>query len=68
MDQAVARAVRMGQTRVVHVYHLALSAEKQGAIHIDRLIQHKAHAKRLLLHRLFTICSQGETDARENHD
>jgi len=58
MDQAVARAVRMGQTRVVHVYHLALSAEKDGAIQIDRLIQHKADQKRLLLLRLFTLCEE----------
>ena len=27
MDQAVARAVRMGQTKVVNVYHLHLEAE-----------------------------------------
>ena len=66
MDQAVARAVRMGQTRVVHVYHLALSAEKHGAIQIDRLIQHKAHAKRLLLHRLFAIC-ETETEQQYTH-
>jgi SNF2 family DNA or RNA helicase len=61
MDQAVARAVRMGQREVVHVYHLALSAEKEGAIQIDRLIQHKAHAKRLLLQKLLTICHEKYT-------
>jgi SNF2 family DNA or RNA helicase len=29
MDQAVARAVRMGQTRIVHVYHLLLEDEDE---------------------------------------
>lgn len=56
MDQAVARAVRMGQTHVVHVYHLRLAAETEGSLNIDRLIHEKANAKRELLHRLFYIC------------
>jgi SNF2 family DNA or RNA helicase len=54
MDQAVARAVRMGQTSVVHVYHLSLAAEKEGSVDIDRIVNAKAHQKRLLLARLFT--------------
>ena len=58
MDQAVARAVRMGQTAVVHVYHLRLAAETDGSLNIDTLIHDKANHKRLLLHRLLHICSQ----------
>lgn len=57
MDQAIARAVRMGQTRVVHVYHLHLAAELDGSLNIDRLIHDTARSKRDLLHRLFTICA-----------
>jgi hypothetical protein len=63
MDQAVARAVRMGQTKIVHVYHLALAAEKEGSLNIDTLVHAKAHQKRLLLARLYTLCSQGHNDA-----
>ncbi len=62
MDQAVARAVRMGQREVVHVYHLALAAEKQGSVDIDRIVSAKAEQKRLLLQRLFAVCAQGPKD------
>jgi SNF2 family DNA or RNA helicase len=58
MDQAIARAVRMGQQSVVHVYHLTLKAEKEGSLNIDALIRHKADQKRQLLDRLFTICAE----------
>jgi len=55
MDQAIARAVRIGQTRVVHIYHLRLAAEVHGSLNIDSFIHHKAHQKRLLLARLFAL-------------
>ena len=57
MDQAIARAVRMGQTRVVHVYHLHLAAEKDNSVNIDKLVHAKAQQKRQMLARLFTLCS-----------
>lgn len=53
MDQAIARAVRMGQQKVVEVYHLALSAEKQGSQNIDTTIFSKAQQKRFLLQEIF---------------
>jgi SNF2 family DNA or RNA helicase len=61
MDQAVARAVRMGQTQVVKVYHLQLAAEtdkyENDIINIDELINKKADEKRELLEYIFSICS-----------
>jgi SNF2 family DNA or RNA helicase len=57
MDQAIARAVRMGQTRVVHVYHLHLAAENDNSLNIDKLVHAKAQQKREMLARLFTLCS-----------
>lgn len=62
MDQAIARAVRMGQKEIVHVYHLRLEAEnsEEDAILIDRLIQDKAHEKRLLLEGLFALCDSDQ--------
>lgn len=45
MDQAIARAVRMGQTKVVHVYHLKLQAENESSINIDSLINDAADQK-----------------------
>ena len=55
MDQAVARAVRMGQKKVVHVYHLALITEKEG-INIDVMVNEKADGKRRQLEALFRAC------------
>ncbi len=57
MDQAIARAVRMGQTEVVKVYHLRLAAEKEAAINIDEMINNKAEEKRKMLEKLFMMCS-----------
>ena len=56
MDQAVARAVRMGQTKVVKVFHLHLAAESEGTLNIDALVNAKAEEKRKMLQKLFTIC------------
>ena len=56
MDQAVARAVRMGQTRLVKVYHLRLMAENEGTISIDTLVNTKAEEKRKMLEKLFRLC------------
>lgn len=56
MDQAIARAVRIGQTEVVHVYHLHLAAESESAVNIDVLVGHKAQEKRKMLEKLFTYC------------
>jgi len=58
MDQAIARAVRMGQKEIVHVYHLRLAAEGvEAAVNIDELINAKAEQKRKILEKLFTLCS-----------
>ena len=57
MDQAIARAVRMGQTEVVHVYHLRLASEHKTAVQIDTLINQKAEEKRKMLIKLFEICN-----------
>jgi SNF2 family DNA or RNA helicase len=56
IDQAVARAVRMGQTKTVHVYHLRLAAENELTVDIDSLVNSKATFKRDLLNKLFTLC------------
>ena len=57
MDQAVARAVRMGQTEIVKVYHLGLAAENDNAINIDQFINAKADDKRKLLQKVFEWAS-----------
>jgi SNF2 family DNA or RNA helicase len=56
MDQAIARAVRMGQNKVVHVYHLRLASEKGNTINIDALVNAKADEKRKQLEKLFALC------------
>lgn len=55
MDQAIARAVRMGQTQVVQVYHLRLEAENDKTINIDTAITAKADMKRDMLNDLFEM-------------
>jgi SNF2 family DNA or RNA helicase len=58
MDQAIARAVRMGQTEVVNVYHLRLETEEvSNTINIDRIINAKVIQKRKMLEQLFQLCN-----------
>ena len=59
MDQAIARAVRMGQHEVVKVYHLRLEAEDTKTINIDKVVSAKAMEKRAMLEKLFSLCSSG---------
>lgn len=58
MDQAIARAVRMGQTRRVHIYHLQLEAENDSTINIDLLVNAKAEEKREMLKKLFFLANK----------
>jgi SNF2 family DNA or RNA helicase len=58
MDQALARAVRMGQREVVKVYHLLLAAEKENSVNIDLLVRGKAEGKRMMLLELFQWCGR----------
>ncbi len=46
MDQAMARAVRMGQREVVHVWHMCL--EEEETLNIDRYITSRAEYKQEL--------------------
>jgi len=59
MDQAIARAVRMGQKEVVKVYHLRLECEtpNPGIINIDEHICQKADEKRRMLEKVFAECA-----------
>jgi SNF2 family DNA or RNA helicase len=80
IDQAIARAVRMGQTRVVHVYHLLLLVEHEqeqeqsqeqnqsSPISIDALIHSKAEEKREMLNHFFQICHPLEEIEEEGLD
>ena len=43
MEQAIGRAVRIGQTKAVHVYHLSLIEEE--ALNIDKYMRSKADEK-----------------------
>lgn len=58
MDQAIARAVRMGQTQIVKVYNLKLVAENSKSINIDNLVNSKAEEKRKMLEKLFEMCAR----------
>jgi SNF2 family DNA or RNA helicase len=56
MDQAIARAVRIGQRDVVHVYHLTLKEE--DTTNIDVLMRDKSTAKSGMLQRFFEFACE----------
>ena len=53
MEQAVGRAVRIGQSNVVQVYHLSLIEEE--ALNIDRFMNEKADAKGSLCREILEL-------------
>jgi hypothetical protein len=57
MDQAVGRAVRIGQTEVVEVTRLVLKEEE--TMNIDRMMLEKVEDKRSQLEIMFTHASDG---------
>lgn len=71
MDQAIARAVRIGQTKVVKVYHLCLEYEvltpgiNNDIINIDQRITQKADEKRIMLEKIFAECEQAQNPEDE---
>jgi SNF2 family DNA or RNA helicase len=64
MNQAIARAVRMGQKEVVRVYHLVLSQEWENKqiTNIDNRIQQKADEKQRMLEKIFQMCALVQFD------
>jgi hypothetical protein len=58
MNQAVARAVRMGQKEVVDVYHFILSVE--DSINIDDMMAGRADEKGRVLEEILSKASRGE--------
>lgn len=57
MDQAIGRAVRIGQGEVVEVLHLVLKEEE--TMNIDELMLAKVEEKRTMLTNLFAHASRG---------
>lgn len=57
MDQAVGRAVRIGQTENVIVHHLILKEEEDKSINIDRLMREKAKGKREMCRQFLDIAA-----------
>jgi len=55
MDQAIARAVRMGQTKVVRVIHLVLAEVEEMGVDIDKMMMGTAEDKRELLEDFFAL-------------
>ena len=58
MDQAIGRAVRIGQKETVTVTMLVLKEEE--TMNIDAKMLEKAETKRGLLEMLFTYANKGE--------
>ena len=60
MDQAIARAVRMGQTKVVKVIHLVLAEVEELGVDIDNFMMEKAESKREMLEDFFHLVREGK--------
>lgn len=54
MEQAIARAYRMGQKKVVHVYNFILAEET--TTNIDRKIMHSVDVKKRIAEKFFDLC------------
>ncbi len=68
-NQAIARAVRMGQKKVVRVYHLKLAVEEdEDIIGIDQLVNGKAEEKQKMLDKLFAMCEKKEEEESEEKE
>ena len=59
MQQAVGRAVRIGQHKVVKVYHLRLKEEMEGSTNIDRYMYDKADGKAELCKAVLSNATTG---------
>lgn len=61
MDQAVGRAVRIGQTEQVYVHHIILKAEESAeeTVNIDHVMLDKVEMKRLLCDKFLELASSG---------
>lgn len=71
LDQALGRAVRIGQKNVVKVYWLRLKIEDEKAFNIDTFIMNKADSKRnlgqqFLGYSLGRISSESSDDSEES--
>ena len=66
MDQAIGRAVRIGQKEKVEVSLLVLKEE--DSMNIDAMMLEKVKTKRSMLGRLFTHASRGDLGPEEEED
>lgn len=64
MQQAIGRAVRIGQKDVVEVTLLLLKEE--DTLNIDQTMLEKAESKKILLENLFKHASRGDTNIKNN--
>ena len=59
MDQAIGRAVRIGQTKKVMVHHLVLKEEE--TFNIDKLMLEKAESKRDLCAKILDLARDNKS-------
>lgn len=57
MDQCVGRVVRLGQTKVVHVHHLAFNEEETVSLNIDDYINERVEKKREVCERMLNAAN-----------
>jgi SNF2 family DNA or RNA helicase len=66
VDQAIGRAVRMGQKAVVDVHHIMFECEEamEGSIVIDHFMNSKVEEKRDMLLNFWSVCDAGRATFR----
>ena len=67
MDQAIGRAVRIGQTEQVYVHHIILKEEELDSLNVDRFMLEKADKKRDLCNE-FLLATHAATVVDEYED
>lgn len=68
MDQAVGRAVRIGQTKQVYVHHISLKEEFDTSLNIDHYMLDKAEMKRDLCDRFLEMAAEKRQEVVESDD
>ncbi|NDE04971.1 MAG: hypothetical protein EB003_10030, partial [Flavobacteriia bacterium] len=67
MDQAIGRAVRIGQTKQVYVHHISLKEELDMSLNIDHYMMDRAEMKRDLCNKFLEMAAASKQETEEEN-
>lgn len=68
MDQAIGRAVRIGQTKQVYVHHISLKEELDMSLNIDHYMMDRAEMKRDLCNKFLEMAAASKQETEEENE